>query len=82
MKYSILFLILYLLVISQSKKENQQEEKIIMNCYYSKTSGKYFTEISSQIDKDAIASATYTKSYETKGWDFLTISSYDKPDNK
>ena len=82
MKYSILFLILYLLVISQSKKENQQEEKIIMNCYYSKTSGKYFTEISSQIDKDAIASATYTKSYETKGWDCLTISSYDKPDNK
>ena len=72
-----------LLLIKASKCLNQlEEEKIIMNVYYSKTSGKYITIKSDKIDNSAIASATYINSYETKGWDFLTISSYSLDDNK
>ena len=72
-----------LLLINASKCLNQlEEEKIIMNVYYSKTSGKYITKKSDKIDNSAIASATYINSYETKGWDFLTISSYSLDDNK
>jgi hypothetical protein len=70
------------LIISKSKESKEEDPKTIMNCYYSKTSGKYYAEISSDTDRDAAASATYINSYETKGWDFLTISSYDKSDYK
>ena len=82
MKNFYCFIILTLLIIIISKKTNEEDEKIIMNCYYSKTSGKFTPKISSSIDKEAVASAIYINSYQTKGWDFLTISSYDKPDNK
>ena len=58
------------------------EEEIIMNVYYSKTSGKYTAKKSDTIDQYAIASATYINSYKTKGWDFLTISSYSLDDKK
>ena len=47
-----------------------------MNVYYSKTSGKYSVKQSDKIDPLAIAYANYSKTYETKGWDFLKISSY------
>ena len=53
-----------------------------MNLYYSKTNGKFTPKLSSSIDKDSVASATYINSYESKGWDFLSISSYEEPDNK
>ena len=53
-----------------------------MNLYYSKTSGKFTYKKSNYKDEDAVASATYINSYQSKGWDFLTISSYDKSDNK
>ena len=82
MKTFYILLLVSLLIISKSKESNEEDPKTIMNCYYSKTSGKYFTEVSSEIDREAVASATYINSYETKGWDFLTISSYDKSDNK
>ena len=81
MKYFIFILYFTLLTLINTEKI-KEDEKIIMNLYYSKTSGKYVTKISSSIDKDALASATYVNSYQSKGWDFLTISSYDKPDNK
>jgi hypothetical protein len=80
MKYIFLFIILSLFII-ELKAKNADEETI-MNIYYSKTSGKFTTKISTAIDEDAVASATYKNSYETQGWDFLTISSYEKPDNK
>ena len=79
----LIFSFILLLLINSFKSLKQtEEEKIIMNVYYSKTSGKYFTKKSDNIDQSAIASATYIKSYETKGWDFLTISSYNLDDNK
>ena len=82
MKYLLLFFIYSLLIIVKSKAPNEEENKTIMNLYYSKTSGKFTPKISSFIDKEAVASATYINSYETKGWDFLTISSYEQPDYK
>ena len=81
MKYFYFILIFSLLLLIKTQKYNE-EVKTIMNAYYSKTSGKFTTKISTSIDKEAVASATYINSYTTKGWDFLTISSYDKPDNK
>ena len=82
MKTFYISILFSLLIISKSKEPKEEDPKTIMNCYYSKTSSKYYAEISSEIDEDAIASATYINSYETKGWDFLTISSYDKSDYK
>jgi len=82
MKAFYILLLFSLIIICKSKESNEEDPKTIMNCYYSKTSGKYYAEVSSEIDRDAAASATYINSYETKGWDFLTISSYDKSDNK
>ena len=84
MNYFNLILIFSSLLFIKTLKNKivQEEEKTIMNLYYSKTSGKFTPKKSTSIDKDAVASATYINSYETKGWDFLTISSYEKPDNK
>ena len=78
----IVFFSLLLILKASINQKLKEEEKTIMNLYYSKTSGKFTPKISSSIDKDAVASATYINSYETKGWDFLTISSYEKSDNK
>ena len=78
---SFLLLIIFSLLIITTKSKNENDTTI-MNIYYSKTSGKFIPKESEFIDEDAVASATYEKSYETKGWDFLTISSYTKPDNK
>ena len=78
------FIITIILLILTNKFENKKpsaEEDIIYNVYYSKTSGKYTVKKSDNIDTSAIASATYINSYETKGWDFLTISSYDLDNN-
>ena len=78
------FIITIILLILTNKFENKKpsaEEEIIYNVYYSKTSGKYTVKKSDNIDTSAIASATYINSYETKGWDFLTISSYDLDNN-
>ena len=79
------FIITIILLILTNKFENKKpsaEEEIIYNVYYSKTSGKYTVKKSDKIDYSAIARATYINSYETKGWDFLRISSYDSNDKK
>ena len=83
MKSFFIFPIFFILLINYSILiKLEPDENIIMNLYYSKTSGKYIPKISSSIDPYAIASANYTNSYTTKGWDFLTISSYSLDDNK
>ena len=51
-----------------------------MNIYYSE--GNYTTKISNKRDEDAVASAIYNITYEKIGWDYLSISSYIKKDNK
>jgi hypothetical protein len=77
---SIYFLFNILAII---KTIEIQEEVIPKNAsvYYIKTTGKYKV-VEGVYDKMAAAYATYTASYETKGWDFLTLSSYDGVDDK
>ena len=72
----------HLLLFMQFIQALNKSETIIMNIYYSKETGKYNTVKSDKVYDEAIASAIYNKSYETTGWDFLSITSYDKNDNK
>ena len=72
----------YLILLQESIVALDKTESIIMNIYYSKETGKYKTVKSDKVYDEAIANAIYNKSYETTGWDFLTITSYDKKDNK
>ena len=77
---SILILInLFIEIISI----NIQESEISINAsvYYIKTTGKYKV-VEGVYDNLAAAYAIYTPSYETKGWDFLVLSSYDGIDDK
>ena len=77
---SILILInLFIEIISI----NIQESEISINAsvYYIKTTGKYKV-VEGVYDNLAPAYAIYTPSYETKGWDFLILSSYDGIDDK
>ena len=76
------FIVLFNLVISIKAIDNKvEDDSIVASCYYIKTTGKYKVEVGI-FDKMAAAYATYTRSYETKGWDFLTLSSYDGIDDK
>ena len=76
------FIVLFNLVISIKAIDNKvEDDSIVASCYYIKTTGKYKVEVGI-LDKMAAAYATYTRSYETKGWDFLTLSSYDGVDDK
>lgn len=60
----------------------EEDKIIIMNIYYSKGNQKYTTKISNTRDDNAVASALYNKSYEETGLDFLSISTYEKSDQK
>ena len=83
MKLYIFIYILYNLIKSAlSHIIFEDNEQTIMNIYYLKETAKYKTAISTKIDVNAIAYAIYNKSYEKTGWDFLSISSYAKKDNK
>ena len=80
MKYFFSFLILFnILIIISPKLEDVTP--IQASVYYIKTTGKYKV-VEGKLDKMAAAYATYTPSYETKGWDFLALSSYDGVDDK
>ena len=82
MKMSFSFLILFnLFFFSFSLQPQEDVTPIQASVYYIKTTGKYKV-IEGKIDKMAAAYATYTPSYETKGWDFLALSSYDGVDDK
>ena len=78
--YSFLIFINTIILITplQPPKESSP---IHASVYYIKTTGKYKVVVGS-IDKMAAAYAAYTPSYEEKGWDFLTVSSYDGVDDK
>ena len=58
------------------------QESIIMNCYYSNENNTYITNISDKRDENALSSAIYNKTYEKIGWDYLSISTYEKNDSK
>ena len=53
-----------------------------MNLYYSSETGNFTTNISDKRDPNAVANAIYNKTYEKIGWDYLSISSYEKNDSK
>ena len=48
-----------------------------MNLYKSE-SGNLTTNLSDKRDPYALASAIYNKTYEKDGWDYLSISTYEK----
>ena len=75
----LIFLNIFLIITS--KKPLEDPEPIHASVYYIKTTGKYKV-VEGKIDKMAAAYAVYTPSYESKGWDFLTVSSYDGVDDK
>ena len=82
MKKFFSFLISFNIITSIiSIKIEDDIEPIQASVYYIKTTGKYKV-VEGKIDKMAAAYATYTPSYEKKGWDFLTLSSYDGVDDK
>ena len=76
-----IFFILILFYI-QSIEINENNDVTIMNLYYSEKNNNFTTEISNKADQNALACAIYNKSYEKIGWDYLTISTYEKKDNK
>ena len=79
--FLILFLFKNFVVEIKSLEIQNDEIKIKASVYYIKTTGKYKV-VEGVYDKMATAYALYTPSYEEKGWDFLTLSSYDGTDDK
>ena len=71
-----------ILIFIKSNSILDETKQVIMNIYYTESTGNYTTNISDKSDKDAVASAIYNNSYEKVGWDFLAISTYEKKDNK
>ena len=71
-----------ILIYLYSIKSEESNEHIIMNCYYISENNSYITNISNTRDENALASAIYNKTYETIGWDYLSISTYEKNDSK
>ena len=74
----LIFINIILSIISLRVPETASP--IEASVYYIKTTGKYKV-VEGKIDKMAAAYATYTPSYEEKGWDFLVLSSYDGVDD-
>ena len=70
----------YLFIAIYSLNLSEENEKTIMNIYYENDT--YVTKKSESIDKSAVAYAVYEKSFERIGWDFLSVGSYEKSDNK
>ena len=70
----------YLFIAIYSLNLSEENEKTTMNIYYENDT--YVTKKSESIDKSAVAYAVYEKSFERIGWDFLSIGSYEKSDNK
>ena len=81
MKFIISFLLINAFSLTLSLKPSEEQSQIKASVYYIKTTGKYKV-VEGKLDKMAAAYAVYNKSYETKGWDFLTVSSYDGVDDK
>ena len=81
MKFIISFLLINAFSLILCLKPPEEQSQIKASVYYIKTTGKYKV-VEGRLDKMAAAYAVYNKSYETKGWDFLTVSSYDGVDDK
>ena len=83
MKKEILIVImLFSFFLSMQSREPEKNEQIIANLYYDKIYHNFTIKMSESKDENSIAYAIYNKSYERTGWDFLSISTYDKNDSK
>lgn len=80
MKDFLIFSFYLILFIQFIQVENY--ENIIMNLYYSTETGKFTAVKSDKVYDEAIANGIYNKSFEAIGWDYLSITTYDKKDNK
>ena len=79
--FSFLFIFNCILILINSREIKDEIFPKKASVYYIKTTGKYKV-VENVYDKKAAAYAIYTPSYETKGWDFLTLSSYEGVDEK
>ena len=82
MKTNIFIIYICFLIFIKVKSifEDNKKQSIIMNIYYNSQNKGFKVEESLKRDENAVASAFYNKSYESTGWDILTISSYEKDD--
>ena len=79
--HSHLLILFYLSIILLNVYFQRKTESITANIYYSKTSNK-FTVKQEPINKNqSLAYLKYTPSYEEEGWDYLSLSSSDKPES-
>ena len=79
---AFIIIIFYLLVFVFSNREPNDNEQIIINIHYNKKDNIFEINETKNIDENEIAYAIYNKSYERTGWDFLSISTYEKKDGK
>ena len=77
---SYIILILSLIFLNSIYTSEINDSKI-MNLYKSE-SGNLTANLSDKRDPNALASAIYNKTYEKNGWDYLSISTYEKNDSK
>ena len=80
-KFFSFFILININIFITTIKVPDNADPIYASVYYIKTTGKYKV-VEGKLDKMAAAYATYTPSYEEKGWDFLTLSSYEGVDDK
>ena len=80
-KFFPFFILININIFITTIKVPDNADPIYASVYYIKTTGKYKV-VEGKLDKMAAAYATYTPSYEEKGWDFLTLSSYEGVDDK
>ena len=77
-----IFIVFYLLVFMYCNEESYDSEQIIINIYYNKEKKDFTLKESQKIDEKAIVYGIYNRTYEKTGWDFLSISTYEKKDGK
>ena len=71
----VFFVILILFNLTIQRKT----EPITANIYYSKYSKKFIVKYEPINKSKSLAYIKYTPSYEEEGWDYLSLSSSDKP---
>ena len=79
--YKHLFILSFFLLIHLDISFQRKTETKTANIYYSKISNKYTVKYEPINKEKSLAYLKYTPSYEEEGWDYLSLSSSDKPDS-
>ena len=69
----------YFILILFNITSQRKTESITANIYYSKYSNKFRVKYEPINKSESLAYIKYTPSYEEEGWDYLSLSSSDKP---